>query len=662
MINRNEIETILIDFSAKLKNIDSATVANDAVETLIKEILQTEFASLWIYKQDSSLLIRFRDTPTKIDINNKKGILYKSLMTKELSIYNNLTTDLTYVDSIDNPDSINIYSKIILPIIENDELLGIATAYSTFQNQKDFTEYDSKLFKIILPYIKDTICVINQCCNLQDDEKLKKHKKNLQIAVDKLNDLKYAKDEFNYLSAMVHDISIPANNLYGFLALLEDKLDDPRLKHYVANAKESADFIDKISKAILSRVANNTKEQIVECEVVNSVSFFSHIADEFVSNMYNKHISFNIFIDPLIPKEIRIDALKLKRTIINLIDNAYKFTPKNRCIEFSVEYNQIQKKLEIIVKDNGIGISLKKRQELIESFNNEYNSNISNGIGLAICACYINEFDGKLSIDSELGKGSKFHFDVPLQEYSSTPTFKQINNPNAKVLILLDEKNSCSANNIAKQLVRLGLKKEQIKAVSSLDNIDEDTTHIISFQNKLTLDVVMLCNKQDIKNLIVEEKLFSISRSQANCTHQIVSQYGYFTNTLYSFINTKQLPIVLIVDDNQINMTLLKKMLSEELCIVESATTGDMAIEMVQSAIKKKRYYSAIYMDELESAMSCDEVVNKIRFLEKQSGIENATIASLSSNTKNKNYDIFVSKPFKREEISMVLTRSLKSK
>lgn len=636
----NQIESKLLEFSQTLRTTKDPIELSEKTQQLLRTIFQTPFASLWIFNSQKMQLVRLRkDNSTNLlEAKDQKGLLYNVFMSKETKFFNNITTNKEYIPSIDNPDSLDLYSKIITPILNKDgEILGLATAYSTFQNPKEFTQDDSKIFHIIMPYLVDTICAIEQCCSLNEEEKKQKHQQNLQNVLAQLQQLHSTpKEEFNHIKALLQDLQTPTKNLYEFLTLLEEKVVDPRLKHYIANAKANSEFISLLNHLIFTNLDTKSYNETVEFQTINSVQYFSSIADSFVASMYHKSISFNVFIDPLIPKEIKVDTLKLQRILLNLIDNAYKFTPKNRCIEFCVEYNQPKNQLNITIKDNGIAITPNKRQAILKAFQEE-----------------------NLTIKSEVEKGNTFKLTISLQQHPSRATFQQLNNPNAKIFILMDQKNSCSANNIAKQLIHLGIQKEQIKAINSLELLKADATHLISFQNKLDLDTVVFCNENEIENLIVEEQLFSISRSHENCTHQVVSQYSYMTHILYSFLNKKQPPTVLIIDDNQINITLLKKILSEDLVLIQSALTAQDALELVEKSIEKNRYFSAIYIDELQSAISCDEILNTIRSLELKHNLPPATIASLSGVATNKNYDIILSKPFKREEIFQVLTKSL---
>jgi CheY-like chemotaxis protein len=380
--------------------------------------------------------------------------------------------------------------------------------------------------------------------------------------------------------------------------------------------------------------------------------------------MHKKRVSFNIFIDPTLPKEIRIDTLKLKRIIINLIGNAYKFTPTQECIEFSVRYKIKDRKIHIFVKDTGIGIAKAKAKqiEIFEEFKQAEDDTSSKyggyGLGLAICARYVKELGGYLNLESELDEGSIFYFDMPIEFETQDITFKPIENKDAKISILMDKKNSCSANNIARYIVKMGIDNKQVEALKSLEEIDKESTHIIAFQNQHSRLLETFCKNHTIELLIVEEEFLSLSVESSH-KNLVISQYSYFANTLYSFLDVNELPRVLIADDDRISISLLKSILNEEHCIIETAYNGEIALKILEDSIKSKREFSVIFLDNYMPILSGDEVVNTLRLLEKKSGSRVAYVASISGELlqmkdRNSNYDSYIGKPFNKSEIQNV--------
>ncbi len=348
----HNIQTQIIKFTTDMKKCKTNIEKNGVLEKLVTSVVGSEFCSIWLYDARRSILVRKRGDAhlRELSTNVKEGVIYKAFMTKESGVYNNLSTEIEYIDAVDNPDGIKMKAKIILPLMDENRLIGIATAYSSQESMKSFSRYDFNLFKTITPYIITSLYEMREYKGFERRNRTRENVKEEEIIskVQKLEEQEKAKEEpselMSHVSNIVHDIRTPANSLYGFLDLLEEKIKDPRLRQYVSNAKESASFINDLTTSILDRASNKVIETKADTEIVNSAIFFSKISEIFVSNMYKKKISFNVFIDPLMPREIKVEPLKLKRIIMNLIGNAYKFTPTNECIEFSVRYKTKDKK------------------------------------------------------------------------------------------------------------------------------------------------------------------------------------------------------------------------------------------------------------------------------------------------------------------------------
>jgi CheY-like chemotaxis protein len=349
---------------------------------------------------------------------------------------------------------------------------------------------------------------------------------------------------------------------------------------------------------------------------------------------------------------------------MNLISNAYKFTPYKKSIEFIVKYVESKASAVIYVKDKGIGISDEKQAEIFEAFKQaddttqlEYGGT---GLGLYICADYIKQLGGKLQVESKLNKGSTFFFTLPLEITEKKPTFDpNIIDENLKITLLVSSKNSFSLLNIARYLVRMGLKKNNILAVSSVSDIPKDTTHLIIYQEKFDAKIEAILPKFT-KILIVEEKLFSINDDEKSSEYEIISQYGYIGDELYKFISSKKIAKVLIVDDDKTSILLLERILENEYCEVEVARNGKIALEMIIDSHKKHNPYSVIYIDNNMPVMSGLEVMAHVREFEKDNKLSPIYAVSTSGDmldlkTDGKNFDKYVGKPFRIDEIRKVL-------
>ncbi|MEA2073427.1 MAG: hybrid sensor histidine kinase/response regulator [Campylobacterota bacterium] len=582
-----------------------------------------------------------------------------------------------YVESIDNPDGIKIKSKIMIPLMDETKLVGIATAYSTVKQIKNFSLEDLEVFNAVTPQIVNAIYKIETLSSSDKSEKSDEVHYNRR-STDTLENLESIKQErentqtpqevLDFVSNIVHDIRTPSNGLFGFLEILEEQIQDERLKKYILHAKESASLISELTTSILDSVSMKREVSKSKIEIVSPFKFFGDIAEIFSATMFQKQISYNVFIDPALPSEIKIESIKLKRIIMNLIGNANKFTNENETIEFSVRYKAKDRKIHILVKDSGIGIAQDKQKQIFEAFKQaEDNTSLEyggTGLGLAISAGYVKELGGKLLVDSKLDEGSTFHFDIPLEIVNDKIRFEPLNNNEVNIAILMDTKNSFVANNIGRYLVKMGLNVDKIKPVKTLEMLDESVTHLIAFENKISGDTFKLLKSKKIKMLAVEENFLSIDSNNLD-EALLISQYGYFADTLYRFIDPKETPRVLIVDDDKLSVALVETILSQEFCIIDIAYDGQEGLDMITQSINAKKPYNIVYLDGNMPRLSGDDMLKGCRDLESKKGVKKVFAVSISGDVNRANGDLInfnvaLGKPFNRQEIRDVFYKSIK--
>jgi CheY-like chemotaxis protein len=185
-------------------------------------------------------------------------------------------------------------------------------------------------------------------------------------------------------------------------------------------------------------------------------------------------------------------------------------------------------------------------------------------------------------------------------------------------------------------------------------------THLICFQNQLNDDVVTFTQGKNIELLVVEELFLSLIQDEDKSNHTIISQYGYYANTLHTFISNNAQMKVLIVDDDRINIQLIRAMLEEEFCQMETAMDGEVALNMLKTSVKEGEPYSLVYLDQHMPKLSGTEVINEFRTFEKSESARPVFAVSISGdaveeNQKNKHFDMYVGKPFNKKEIKKTL-------
>ena len=682
-IDAAELKDLLNDTTRKMKSANDNITINTIIENLIVTAVDSEFASLWVFNESEALLLRERseDSVREISMLDQRGVLAKCFLTLNGGIYNYLASEKEYRPATDNPDEIRMKSKIIIPLLDDERLVGMLTAYASVQKIKNFDEDDMELLEAMVPFMINVIYRMHPEMKEDDSqrvyigERLLQESRSMVKKVEEIQETQKTTETpdttLTFLSNTVHDIRTPANTLYGFLELLEDQLDNPRLLQYIHNAKESAQFINDLTTSILDRVSSQRERSQAKPVQVSPTKYFADIAEIFSANMFNKKIDFNVYIDPLLPKEIVVEELMLKRVIMNLISNAYKFTPSKKTIVFSVQYEASSKRILISIKDTGIGIAKEKQSEIFKAFAQAEDDTGMNyggtGLGLSISSQYVKDLGGELKLKSELDVGSTFYFNIPIKVINGTETFKLVKSKNIHIGILMDNQNVFSGKNLKQYLLSMGVDDENISPIKSISKAPKNITHLICFQNQLNDDVITFTKDKKIALLVVEESFLSLIQEEDESSFTIISQYGYYANTLHTFISNNVQMKVLIVDDDRINVQLIRAMLDEEFCQIEAAMDGEAALNMLKTSVKEGEPYSLVYLDKHMPILSGTEVINEFRTFEKREKANPVFAVSISGDAvdekqKNKHFDMYVGKPFNKKSIKETLKKAYNRK
>lgn len=666
---KEEIESA----SAKIESLVNNREIHSIIAKVISKAVGAEFASIWVY--DNEYLIReSEDGIKKISMKSKEGLLYQCFVTQKSILNNYLSSAKGYAPHIDNSSNIRIKSKIMIPLRVRGTFMGIFTVYSSVNTKKSFGKKDLDILHALMPLVVDAVFRINfnnsqgllvdRRQGESSDTSRKRRKgdiheklKSIEIQSNKKIDTQKI---LEMTSNIVHDIRTPANGLLGFLEILGENIKDRRLKEYILNARKSALLIETLTTSILDGVSDKTEPVLSEdTEIAGSKRFFADIAELFSANMYKKNIAYSIFIDPSLPNRLNIDSMKIKRVILNLIGNAVKFTPEHASIEFSIFYNKKENKLKFSVKDTGIGIDKEVQKEIFEAFRQaERNTKEKfggTGLGLAICSAYVKSMGGELLLESQLDKGSHFYFDIFLENMHENAEIKLLENlDNIFISILCDKENMPVVNTVFKYLLRFGLIKNQIKAITHMKNIAKNTSHIIVFEHKINNDLISFIEEKDIKQLIVEENFLALD-AQSYPNAMLISKYSYYCDSLYTFVNDKYIPKVLIVEDDSISSMLLTAMLEDEYCEIDVAFDGKEGEALLLKALASNIPYDIVYMDENMPLLSGTDMIRKYRVIEEQkiSGKRVKTVSISGDIHKNIDNDIdyLATKPFKKKEI-----------
>jgi signal transduction histidine kinase len=220
-----------------------------------------------------------------------------------------------------------------------------------------------------------------------------------------------------FLANMSHEIRTPMNAVLGFSEQLSFDETDPKRKDMFRTIQNSGQMLLTIINDILDISKIESGKMALDIQVCNMKIFFDEVFALFEQGTQEKCISYSMDIDSALPRLLRVDEIRLKQIMINILSNAIKFTPKEGKVSINVRFLDEQKMIQITIIDSGVGIAKENQSKIFNAFEQEDSSTTRNfggtGLGLAISLKLITMMRGTITLESELGKGSTFIIILP---------------------------------------------------------------------------------------------------------------------------------------------------------------------------------------------------------------------------------------------------------
>ncbi|MCB0696713.1 MAG: tetratricopeptide repeat protein [Chitinophagaceae bacterium] len=257
---------------------------------------------------------------------------------------------------------------------------------------------------------------LNKLRNLQIRQKIELSQKEKEVA-ERTAELKQ-----QFMANMSHEIRTPMNAIVGMTRLLMDK--DPRddQKRYLKAIQQSADNLLVIINDILDLSKIEAGKIVIEDTDFVMTELIGSMKDILLFKAEEKGLEFKVSVDEHIPIRLIGDPTRINQVLINLAGNAVKFTEKGSVsVSASVNKREGNKYwIRFDVEDTGIGISPDYVGQIFESFT-QAGTDIARkfggtGLGLTISKQLVGLMNGEISVESELGKGTKFTVIIPLTE------------------------------------------------------------------------------------------------------------------------------------------------------------------------------------------------------------------------------------------------------
>jgi len=247
-------------------------------------------------------------------------------------------------------------------------------------------------------------------------------KRQKQIEVEKVQAEKNSRAKSEFLSNMSHDIRTPMNAIIGFteLARAENTTEAERDDYLEKIASSSQHLLALINDVLeMSRIESGKIE--MDNAANNLLRIMDELRDMFTVQMREKKIHFSLLCETVTNPTVICDKNRLSRVLLNLVSNAYKFTPEGGHVSVTLRQNGTDETgnglYEIHVKDDGIGMSPEFAERVFEAFERERTSTVSGiqgtGLGMAITKSIVDMMHGTITVATEQGKGTEFTILVP---------------------------------------------------------------------------------------------------------------------------------------------------------------------------------------------------------------------------------------------------------
>jgi len=236
----------------------------------------------------------------------------------------------------------------------------------------------------------------------------------LTEANEQLKDMDKAKDEF--LSTVTHELRTPVTSIRAMAEIVHDNadMDEEQRQYFLSGVIKETERLSHLITQVLNLEKYESGKQQLNISSVQLNHLIKEAAGSIKPLADEKHITLNIKI-PDTMFLLQCDADLVMQVLTNLLSNAIKFSPADDTVTVSVHNNMDE--LQVCIADNGKGIDPGLHELIFDKFFQARNQTLKkpegSGLGLAICKKIIHMHGGKIWVDSELNKGSKFIFTLP---------------------------------------------------------------------------------------------------------------------------------------------------------------------------------------------------------------------------------------------------------
>lgn len=442
-----------------------------------------------------------------------------------------------------------------------------------------------------------------------DITQIKSLQEELHTQKEKAETSNNTKTEF--LANITHDLKTPLNTIFGFVDLLKHR-ELPREKtiECVTTIGEAAEFLLSLVDSVLEMARIETHQIALHHEALDLATFIQDIILLSQGAIKGKDIHLLTHYDDDAPRFIMSDTYRLKRILLNLFNNAIKFTEKGHVVisVHLIEKHKQQALIQINIEDTGIGISAQHIPHIFERANRGKMSHNGlypgSGLGLYIVRKLVEDLQGRITLYSQEGKGSTFSITLPVKLQRKSLYTSKWSKELRKLNILVIEDSENTGLYLQKQLgenrvtllpsTNVQHALERINKHIDVILIDDQMYHIApeklsewvkeqpQFKKTLLIGLMSLSQLRDAqKNLgLYFQKIIVKPVNITQFLQELDGQWKEWSllHDDYETILRRLNPSVLVVEDDPSSARIAKLLLEHAGCSVIEAATGKEAL------------------------------------------------------------------------------------
>lgn len=543
-----------------------------------------------------------------------------------------------------------------------------------------------KILQMIVGII--SVFFIEYVTHIMNKKRLDGMEKQLEI-IDSLKQAERSKDDF--MANLSHEIRTPINTICGMSEMILREDLEEQVRSDVFSIQTAGRNLQSIVSDVLDFTEMQSGKMVIVEESYNITSTINDVINMSMARKNERNLDLVVDCSANLPSGLRGDEQKIRRVIMNLVNNALKFTTEG-CVTIVINARNTDYGINLIVavKDTGIGMKKESMEKLFTSFNqvdtkrNRQREGI--GLGLAISQAMVDMMGGFITVSSEFGRGTEIQFVIPQKVVDSTPIAVVKNPERVNVAIYVNmeqydrpEIREAYGHVIFHMIAQLHVKAHVCQNLEELKRRAEreSFTHIFISVEEYEEDERFFDSLAgDVQIIVIIERINAprVANPKIQCLYK-----PFFILPIVMALNDEKLvqdvevnpyyhhrfispdTNVLIVDDNLMNIRVLEGLLQPYKIKTAIATSGAEALEKIENM-----NYDVVFMDHMMPEMDGIETFHRIR--QKQGNyFKKIPIIAVTANAVGgmrevflkEGFQDFIAKPIEVSVLDRVLRRNL---